>query len=341
MTLSNSDSAATSADNAWDESDQGSQYQDDIDDLIESTRKGVRERANVEHYAHADETGKENLWRHRKESGRSNYGLAANKPSTAAAGMQDGALYYETDTGLLKKYNYTDEAWTTVGTPNHSAAVTTYTTGTIDVTNASATVAGNSTAWSGNIAANDILLGPDSEYYVISSVDSNTQITLDRVYDGTTASGQSYTVYLDGHPAYLPKGGGTVDGTLTLAGSLAMGSSKITGLAAATENGDAVRYEQVIGVFAKVATGTYTGDATASHAITGLSWQPKKVTVYAQYQGHLPVVKTNQDGLYAKDAAGNWLTTFIISLDAAGFTVGNHAYVNGSGVTYTYIAETW
>ena len=49
----------------WDESDQGSQYQDDIDDLIENTRYGVRERAGVEHNTYADETGYTDVWLHK------------------------------------------------------------------------------------------------------------------------------------------------------------------------------------------------------------------------------------------------------------------------------------
>ena len=210
-------------DNAWDETDQGGAKAATIDDLIEATRAAVRERANVEHTAYADETGHPDVWRHRKESGRTNYGLAANKPATVADGMVDGALYFETDFGVngrLVRYDSTAALWKAVGSPDHSGLAATYTTGTVTVTAASAVVTGAGTSWATNVTANDFFRGPDGLYYPIASVDSITQLTLGRAYAGTTANGQAYTVYLDGHPAYLPKAGGTVDGAVTITGNL-------------------------------------------------------------------------------------------------------------------------
>jgi hypothetical protein len=51
----------------------------------------------------------------------------------------------------------------------------------------------------------------------------------------------------------LPKAGGT------MAGNIAMGTNKVTGLGAATTNGDAVRYEQVNGQYLPIGGGTLTG----------------------------------------------------------------------------------
>ena len=57
--------------------------------------------------------------------------------------------------------------------------------------------------------------------------------------------------------AALPKAGGT------MSGAIAMGGNKITGLAAGSANGDAVRYEQLTGLI-KTATGTIGTSATST-----------------------------------------------------------------------------
>jgi len=46
----------------------------------------------------------------------------------------------------------------------------------------------------------------------------------------------------------------------TMSGAIAMGSSKITGLAAATANGDALRYEQLVGVYLPLSGGSISGN---------------------------------------------------------------------------------
>lgn len=331
-------------DKTWSEADMGARNASDIDDLIEDTRYATRERANVEHYAYADESGQLNVWRHRKESGRSNYGLAANKPATVATGMIDGALYYETDTGLLKKYNATSAAWTTIGSPDHSGVTTTYTTGTIDVTNASQTVTGTTTTWTGNVSAGDVLMGPDAELYNVAAVVANNQLTLDRAYAGTTAAGQSYTIYLNGHPQYLSAGGGAVDGDLsvageaTLAGGADMSDSKVSGLAAADTNGDAVRYEQLFGSnIAAIKMGTYTGDGVNPHAITGVGFQPTAVMVWSVTTTNAPRLLTSQSAVVKNIGNGDHETS-IASLDADGFTLSDASGTNKNGDTFIYIA---
>ncbi len=226
MVLSVDDSTASSATTAWDETDKRDTLANTIDDLGETILKAVRERLNVEHYAHADETDQDDVLRHRKEAGRVDFGLQSARPSTAAGGRQDGKAFYETDNAVLTYWDEDGAEWHTISSPTHGGLRTTYTTGTMDFTNGSAVVSGTDTDWDGNISANDMVLGADSEYYMVASVDSDTQITLDRNYDGTTAAGQSYTIYLDGHPGYLPKGGGTVNGDLTAGGDLAVGGDQ-------------------------------------------------------------------------------------------------------------------
>lgn len=75
-----------------------------------------------------------------------------------------------------------------------------YQTGTVSVTKNSAVVTGTGTVWNGTqtgatvVNAGDIFTVDDSRLYFIKSVDSATQITLDKPYAGTTGSGKSYRI---------------------------------------------------------------------------------------------------------------------------------------------------
>lgn len=67
-------------------------------------------------------------------------------------------------------------------------------TGTITVTNGSASVTGSGTLFATNfVGANDILV-VDGAMYVVKSVTSDTALTLTQPYAGTTASGKSYDI---------------------------------------------------------------------------------------------------------------------------------------------------
>lgn len=58
----------------------------------------------------------------------------------------------------------------------------------------------------------------------------------------------------------------------TMSGAIAMGNNKITGLGAATANGDALRYEQLVGVYLLLTGGTMSGAiAMGNNKITGLA----------------------------------------------------------------------
>lgn len=76
-----------------------------------------------------------------------------------------------------------------------------YDTGTVSVTNGSATVTGSGTTWTTNVKAGDQLhVGAANQnsvsaaWVTVSSIVSDTEITLSVAYAGATASGQSYTV---------------------------------------------------------------------------------------------------------------------------------------------------
>ena len=101
---------------------------------------------------------------------------------------------------------------------------------------------------------------------------------------------------------------------------------------------------------ARIATGTYTGDGSTSHAITGIGFQPKYVKIFvvvaaeaatmifetvenltASYAvSHITVA--NNEHYASKDS--------IISLDVDGFTVdddGTDAHPNKNTQVYAYL----
>jgi hypothetical protein len=75
-----------------------------------------------------------------------------------------------------------------------------YFAGTVDATEASDTVTGTDTAWSGNVSAGDYFridgngIGDSSKWYKIQSVDSNTQITLEDDFVELSETSSSYTI---------------------------------------------------------------------------------------------------------------------------------------------------
>ncbi|PTX49064.1 hypothetical protein IQ03_02461 [Gemmobacter caeni] len=69
-----------------------------------------------------------------------------------------------------------------------------YRTGTVAVTNGSATVTGTSTQWVSAAKTGDAIHLPDGRIYEILTINSNTSITLATNYLGTTASGQGYAI---------------------------------------------------------------------------------------------------------------------------------------------------
>lgn len=68
-----------------------------------------------------------------------------------------------------------------------------YTTGTVAVTNNSATVTGTGTAWTSQMAGRYFTKVGDTRQYLISAA-SATSLTLSEVYAGSTTSGSSYAV---------------------------------------------------------------------------------------------------------------------------------------------------
>lgn len=69
-----------------------------------------------------------------------------------------------------------------------------YQTGTIDVTNGSATVPGTGTAFSANVQIGDALHAPDGKIYEIVSIVSDTILTISPVYLGANQAAQDFVV---------------------------------------------------------------------------------------------------------------------------------------------------
>lgn len=72
-----------------------------------------------------------------------------------------------------------------------------YETGTVDVTNDSASVSGTGTSWTSAMEGRKFYVEGDSFPYVVKTVSSTTSLTLDTIYTGTTATGSSYRIFQD------------------------------------------------------------------------------------------------------------------------------------------------
>ena len=110
-----------------------------------------------------------------------------------------------------------------------------------------------------------------------------------------------------------------------------------------------------LATFARIATGSYTGDGTTSQGITGLGFQPKVlwITIRETTPGNTVAYFWTSTAIVDDDASGGNLQKFgsqanvtfqddgIISLDSDGFTVdddGDNSHPNASGVAYNYWA---
>lgn len=78
-----------------------------------------------------------------------------------------------------------------------NSTIGSYTTGTVSCTKNSATVTGTGTTWSEIVNPGDILTLNDDKLYVIKTVNSNTSITLDKVFAENTVSNSAYRIFLN------------------------------------------------------------------------------------------------------------------------------------------------
>jgi hypothetical protein len=94
----------------------------------------------------------------------------------------NGTLLVVDNSSKIQKYN---------GSTNAN-----YTTGTISVTNASPTVTGSGTSWSTttNVEVGEYIKLPDGKWYRIIGITSDTSLTIEINYQGSSLSAQSYTI---------------------------------------------------------------------------------------------------------------------------------------------------
>lgn len=88
--------------------------------------------------------------------------------------------------------------WKQLRRRGNFSTVAPYITGTISCTLGSTTVTGSGTSWlttGAIIPGRRMSLGGSSQRYTILAINSDTSITVDYAFDGTTASGLSYTIY--------------------------------------------------------------------------------------------------------------------------------------------------
>ena len=69
-----------------------------------------------------------------------------------------------------------------------------YTTGTATATNASATLAGQSTTWTAAMVGRYFKINADYRWYELSAFTSTTAMTLKKSFQGTTATAAAYTI---------------------------------------------------------------------------------------------------------------------------------------------------
>ena len=91
--------------------------------------------------------------------------------------------------------------WTWLKRQHRFTCKNDYTTGTVTVTNLSATVTGASTVWSTGTLVNadqsHFILGSQSSGYRITAVGSDTSLTISPTYGGATAATQTYQIVND------------------------------------------------------------------------------------------------------------------------------------------------
>lgn len=332
----------------WDETDPAAGDDANLAHVdIQNVKKSIRERIAVDHdAATGDDT---DTWTHKTFTGKIGKGTAAARP--AASSTYEDKMYYSTDTGEFAVCDGSN--WISLSNSE-------YNTGTVSVTEDSTTVEGSGTDFT-QVSAGDVFwIEGGSRYYEISSITDGTELELTEVYEGTTAAGASYHVGRVNMEQFLPRVGGSwFNGTLGT--NLNANSKKITGLAAAASNGDALRYEHTTAdpidhpdssvSLVKLASdvpvvgwaiGKYTGNGSEKEVDCGLDLSSGDfiILVYSTYEGSGKrlVIKTSEDAATAALAVSeDYDTDLITAVGETGFTIGDNDDVNRNGESYIYL----
>lgn len=89
------------------------------------------------------------------------------------------------------------DRWEFYLTSGFVTTVAPYETGTVSATNGSKTITGSGTTFTSAMVGRKIRVSSDTTYYVIASFTSTTSIELEQAYQGTTASGSTYSIFQD------------------------------------------------------------------------------------------------------------------------------------------------
>lgn len=126
---------------------------------------------------------------------------------------------------------------------------------------------------------------------------------------------------------YLPLSGGTMSGVI------AMGSNKITGLAAAASNGDALRYEQLIGAYLPIGGGTLTGNIAFNPTTKGIVGTTTNDSAAAGNVGEYVEGVTSTRTNFAANGTFGDLTSISLTAGDWDVTAFIGVYLNGSTTT--------
>lgn len=109
-------------------------------------------------------------------------GVALTSANFLDTTISNNTLLVVDDSNRIKKYR---------GSTNAN-----YSTGTITVTNGDATITGSGTVWNTatNAEVGEYIQLPDSKWYKIASIASDTSLEIELSYQGSTLAGQSYVI---------------------------------------------------------------------------------------------------------------------------------------------------
>lgn len=89
---------------------------------------------------------------------------------------------------------------------------------------------------------------------------------------------------------------------------------------------------------ARIATGTYTGNASDDRSITGIGFTPKFVQIKASAITEVARYGVTGDNSWYMDTSTSFAANFIQAFNSDGFQLGSNAGVNNNGTTYYYLA---
>jgi hypothetical protein len=174
--------------------------------------------------------------------------------------------------------------------------------------------------------------------------------------NGATADATDVNAQVDDIATALT-GSVAADGQTAMTGNLAMGTHKLTGLAAGTTSGDSLRYEQVIGADPLAVTNlTIATDGTAvkqaqydywivacSDETTALTSGTAKVTFHAPYAATLATGVSIWAGLTTAQTAGNIFTVDVneagVSLLSTKITIDNNENTSQTAATPAVVSD--